>query len=440
MQQGLGRCAVTLRESDNIGKYRDIVLWGCLHNLSYDTQCEGTRAAYVYQLVSCFHDDAYFAAPTIDAFLSLPPHLDCTFDHFCELLRRFAENGYAEAKNVLYKKYDILLASLTVKRSFRSYDYERDNFERVCISLTSLDGEATLLKIAEDMGALFKRNRHYDGGSFDWFFADSESKFGKNWLSSFLKREAKRSENVLCLYENYQRAIQDLKNAAYKPIETPCAENIISETDTAGELSPASRVRFSKRAEDAEKMKLALSALAEKDLFKKAELLSAFCNEEFPIQHETIIEYSKSDCEKLSEVAFCILTNCRSTAVRQYACELLDLGENTDYAIQMLISNYTPDDKAVLLSTLYSLKVNYKNESDWHGIGLHILAAYDRKIRLPKECLLYIYETTLCSCCRVFAVRKLAKHRWLTADIVEECRYDSNYEIADYVNRYYPSK
>lgn len=107
MRQGLGRCVLTLRKSDNIEQYREIVLWGCLHNLSYDTQCEGTRAAYIYHLASCFHDDAYFIAPTIDAFQKLPRHLDWTFCHFFELLRLFAEKGSVDAKNALYEKYDV---------------------------------------------------------------------------------------------------------------------------------------------------------------------------------------------------------------------------------------------------------------------------------------------------------------------------------------------
>lgn len=122
MRQGLGRCVLTLRKSDNIEQYREIVLWGCLHNLSYDTQCEGTRAGYIYQLASCFHDDAYFIAPTIDAFQKLPRHLDWTFCHFFELLRLFAEKGSVDAKNALHEKYDVLLSSLTVKRRFRDCD------------------------------------------------------------------------------------------------------------------------------------------------------------------------------------------------------------------------------------------------------------------------------------------------------------------------------
>ncbi len=360
--------------------------------------------------------------------------------HFCELLRLFAESGQTEAKNILYKKYDILLASLKRKRSFRSYDFDRDNFERICISLISLDGVDALLKIAEDMGMLFRINPHYDGSDFDCFFFDSENKFGKKRFLSFLKHEAKRSENILCLYENYKKVLQDFNNTVHKPIESLSADNLINEVDSTGKLTLSSKVRFSRTAEDHEKMKLALLALEEEDIIKKAELLSAFRGEEFPIQHEAIIEYSRSDCEELREIAFDILTNCKSAAVRQYAYELIDSGENTCCAVQMLISNYTPDDKTVLLSTLYSLKVDYKDESDWHGIGLHILDVFDRKIKLPKECLLYIYETTLCSCCRESTVRNLAKHRWLTDDIIEECRYDSNHNIAEYVNRYYPSK
>ena len=440
MQQGLGRCVLALREAENIEKYRDIVLWGCLHNLSYDTQCEGTRAAYIYQLVSFFHDDAYFVAPTIAAFGKLPRHHDWTFEHFCELLQLFAENGSKEARNTLYEKYDRLLSSLAVKRSFRSYDYERDNFDRLCISLTSLDGKAAFKKIAEDMGTLFQRNPHYSSRDFEWFFSATENRFGKKWLVSFFRQEAKRSDHIRCLYEDYQNSLQDVSSFVHKPVEAPHADSLIAEVNATGKLSVASRARFARSAGDDEKMQLALFALKEEELSKKAELLSVFQNEGFPIQHEAVIAYSKSDHERLREIAFDVLGNCKSAVVKRYAYELLDAGENTYDAIRMLISNYTPDDKSLLLSALHHLKVDYQDESGWHGIGLHILEADARKIKLPKECLLYIYETTLCSCCRDYAIRALAKHRWLTANIIEECRYDSNCDIAAYVNRYYPSK
>lgn len=435
MRQGLGRCVLSLRESDNIEKYKDIVLWGCLHNLSYDTQCEGTRAAYLYQLVSCFRDDAYFIAPTVDAFLKLPRQSGWTFAHFCELLRMFAENGSPEAKNALYEKYGILLSSLTAKRHFRSYDYEREQFEQISICLVLLDGNDAFFKIAEDMGTLFIKNPHYDCRDFAEFFSASESSFGKKRFASLFKQGAKQSENIFRLYENVQSLLPASSCTVHKTAQAPQTDDLIAEVSTIGKLSFVSRVRFSRNAGEDETKRLALAVLEEEELSKKAGLLSAFQNEEFPIHHEELIAYSKSDHEQLRETAFTVLTNCRSAVVRRYALELLASGENPYYAIQMLIFNYTPEDKPALLSALYCLRVD---ESDRHGIYLHILDAFDRKLRLPKECLLYIYETALCSCCREHAVRLLAKHRWLTVDIIEECRCDSNCDIAGYVNRYYP--
>ena len=86
MQQGRGACALVLQGEKNIEKYKDIVLWGCLHNLSYDTQCEGVRAESVYHLTTFFCDEAYFVTPIIKAFTSLANEKDDLFQHFYKLL------------------------------------------------------------------------------------------------------------------------------------------------------------------------------------------------------------------------------------------------------------------------------------------------------------------------------------------------------------------
>ena len=152
MQQGIGRCVLTLQSSKNIEKYKDIVLWGCLHHLSYDPQCEGTRSAYIYKLTTFFNDEDYFIKPIITSFERIPRRSDWLFSHFTELLCRFAENGNDIAKDALLKKYDQLLSALLSKRRLSGYDFERDNFERICLTLSSLDGIEILLKIANDMG------------------------------------------------------------------------------------------------------------------------------------------------------------------------------------------------------------------------------------------------------------------------------------------------
>lgn len=443
MQQGLGRCIVTLRESENIEKYKDIVLWGCLHNIAYDPQCEGTRSAYVYELAWYFHDDEYFVIPIVDALLKMPNRNGWLFSHLCELLSMFAEDGNERAKNALYEKYDKLLPVLISKRRFGRVDFDKTNFEHLCISLSSSRDTDVLLKIAEDMGELFRKNPHYDGEDFSWFFSCAERTFGEKKLVSLLKRKAKQSENILCFYENYQKFRKRLDDIVNKPrnIEIPSAESISDEVNTIGKLSARSKVFF-RKANAEEWAILAHLILNEDDLAKKAELLSEFSfrDIDFPFQHEKIIEYSKSENERLREVAFEVLANCQSEAVKQYAHELLTSGEHTYHAVKMLITNYIPEDKEILLSELYRIKADYNSEIDWHSLGAHILDAYDKNIKLPKEFLIYIYETTLCSFCRENVVRELAKHKWLTDDIIEECRFDSNYEISEYIERYYPSK
>ena len=68
MQCGLGRCIQELKTCDNIEKYRDIVLWGCTHNLAYDAQCEGTRSYYLYKLAKCYPDVDFFVDAVIPYF------------------------------------------------------------------------------------------------------------------------------------------------------------------------------------------------------------------------------------------------------------------------------------------------------------------------------------------------------------------------------------
>ena len=439
MQQGLGRCACELKNTENITKYKDIVLWGCLHNLSYDTQCEGTRAYYVYGLTTFFNDDDYFVVPIIKAFENIPRREDHTFSHFCELLGCFAEKGSTDAKNALHKKYGELLSALTNKRRSSSYDFERDNFEQICITISSMEGKDAILRIAEDMGRLFRENPRYNGSDFDWFFSCIDQETGKRKLDALLRSESKKSQNILSFYENYIKSQEALKRIVREREMTPSACDLENEVSSSGKLSAASRVRFTRNASAEEKLILAESIISEPDDYAKAELLSVFAHssESFSLSHGAIIEYSRSSCEKLRDNAFEVLTSCQSEEVYSYARRLLADRECVNYAVKMLLSNYKKEDKQLLLDELYKIPVDYSNESDWHSIGMHILGVKDQKVKLPGEFLCYIYETTLCSCCREYAVTELSKRRLLTKEMIEECRYDSNHSISEYVDRYY---
>ena len=443
MQQGRGGCVLALKSEKNIEKYKDIVLWGCLHNLSYDTQCEGVRAEYVYNLTTYFGDEAYFVTPIIKAFTSLPNHEDYLFQHFSVLLSLFAKNGNEDAKQALLQKYEQLYDTLLHKRSFKAYDFERDNFQHSCIILLPSCNEDDTCKMIRDLGRLFQENPHYDADEFDWLCFSIETNLGTRNFYRILKRDGKSCENVKCFRESYLELAKKREENKRRPKHLPQAPSvaaIIEEIATTGRLLPHTRVRFYRCADAEARKQLAQVLVAEENLDKKAELLSVFFHHEFPLPHEIVVEYANSSHERLREVALTVLTNCQSKAVYDYALDLFQKNTSSTTALEMLLQNHTSSIKDLLLRALYSLEVDYESESDWHSIDFKTLDLFESGKKLPKEFLLYVYNTTLCSCCRYRAVKTLAKHRWLTKDMVEECRFDSNDRIVKYINRYYPKK
>ena len=253
---------------------------------------------------------------------------------------------------------------------------------------------------------------------------------------------SQESENVKCFYESYLQLKKATgnKRPTTNLTKAPSVEEIKNEIASTGRIAPISRVRFSRHADEDMRKELTKEIVAEVDLDKKAELLSLFYQNNFPFSHEIIIEYVESAHERLRDTALIALTNCESKIARNYALSLLQSETHKALALKTLLQNYAPQDKELLLNACYALKVEYEDECDWHDIGYKILNLYNKDKELPKEFLLYIYNTTLCSCCRFTAIRELDKRQWLTTDIIEECRFDSNKNITEYINRYYPQK
>ena len=268
--------------------------------------------------------------------------------------------------------------------------------------------------------------------------------FGERKLNSILKLEAEKSKYIKIFYENYKKALSELGSFKRTPQEPLSALDMKKEIDEKGTLPRFETVLFKRLSNDTEKEKLAKIIIDEPNEDKKAELLSTFTNLKMPfrfIPHNTLIEYAKSTNENLKTVAIDILTECVSIEARAFGFKLLKDEENNKIkAIKILLCNYTKNDKDFLLSLLENIKVDYDEENGWHEIGMKILDLNDSGVKLPKEFLLYIYNTTLCSNCREYAVRALAKRRALTKDIIEECRFDSNDDISLYVNRYFRKK
>ncbi len=281
---GLGRCYIALRDCADKEPYRKILLDCCLSNPCFDTQCEGTRAEYLYQLIKLFNDDGYFLPPIIGKFGSLDEEYGWEFEHLCDLVSEFAKDKNYLARSALRNMYGRLYSILRDKRDIDWYDFQRDNLERVSVNLVEVYGKDAFLCIAADLEKLFKHNDNYDRSDFEFFYSLNEVK---------------------------------------KPVEK----------------------------------------------------------------------------------------NEKTQLVREYAAT------NKVYDIEGLIKK------------LDGIVIDKDDESGWHEVVIDLLSAYDSGAEIPRGVLEFIYENSLCSCCRYNAVKALRARGWLSEDMLRECEFDSNEKV-----------
>lgn len=425
---GLGRCAVELSVSKNIKKYKNIVMWGCLHNLSFDKLFEGTRAYYIYKLTEFFQDEMFFLHPLAEKFSMISPCANTdTFAHCCELLCCFAESGNNLAEQILKNKYAELYAFLIEESNKSKLKKATVNFENLCVFLDSLYGFSFFCKICKDMGKLFLYKKAAD---FSWFYCNAESKFGKKRVQTFLKKKAAKEDEYALFYNRVC-------------LENEKSNNLISKEETAEKLiekvrkgtdSLHDRLKLRYLNDSQQSNVLAGMIASTNDENRKTELLQCFCDN-CPIKNEELIRYYKNGNASLKREVLRILSERQESGLHKFALEVLQENTENGSAVRLLLNNYLPGDEKILFSALTKLKIDYEDGENWHDAFSAVMMVDLKKISVPKEVYYYIYENSLCSFCRGSALRRLAQKKWLTENILNECVYDSDYEIRSWAKK-----
>lgn len=333
LKRGLGRCIPTVQKEPE--RFRDLVLWACSRNLSYDTQCEGTRAWFVYQLICCYDDPEPFVRAAKQ--LLFEAHAgDWAISYAAELLSYFMDDGNQNATDAIKEKYRQVYAKLM--ESNENTDPMEilnacEDLERICIVLGS-DARG-YLRAARDLGRLFP-GKEYLQWRFSWFYDHGLQEYGD---------ELQQTQNP--------------------------------------------DVRY----------------------FLEV-------NERIEEEHKKAYEARKNDPEWQQRVQ----------NIRNRKWKLNPIPELAD-----LILDYTPEKEPELYKRVKAMRVGYEYGL-WHSAGLSVLNMFDEEIGIehPPISLLYlIYETTLCSSCREYALDDLRERNGITPEMLEEMQYDSNDEIRE---------
>lgn len=391
MLAGHGRAFELLQGHEE--EYRNIVLYGCLNDISFDLQSEGARSFFMYHLALQYDNYEYFLIPAIKKLHSAEVNTDWhIINHLCDFISYFAfDSGNENALNAIVQKYDELYSlmmsmkfSLRAKRVIESFEY-------AAITIMQLEDFSRTLQIFKDVGAYFIKRRHTPSdslkGLFIWFFQLSQEKFGEKYIEQQLNKNSECSKEITRFKKIMFTPTKEYSGSNYKFPDT--AQEFIRKIESSS-IKRRDVVHFAWKAGAAEKRRLAEAALLENNMNKKAKLLDAFTfdNNVFPMNPEQIIEYARSEHRELRNTALCVLSHMQADCIHDFAIESLGKSFSTD-ALEILIRNYKERDKDFIFCQLEKIKINQDNTSGWHNVILQILHTAD-EIYLPRR-IFYFY-------------------------------------------------
>jgi len=427
MMCGHGRCFSLI--DDNKELFRDIVLYGCLNDISFDLQCEGSRGLFMYNLALEYDDYQYFLNPVIEKFLSLDINQDWhTVNHLCDFIELFAyDYGDKNALNTIEKKYSQLYNMIMTLKWSKKANEVLQCYEYIAIAVMQYNNHERALKIFQDIGAYFIRCRHTSDSDlnsrFLWLWHHAKEQFGENPVTL----ESDEKNRISKELKRFIRVMSCERIFSHRNIQKMTAEKYIQIADN-NKINRGNIIGMS-RADNPEKLKLAYAVESEQDYNKKAELLKAFTisRNKFPLNPETLIQYAESGFLNLRTSAIDTLLYLKSDCIHDFALKLLSKNFSTE-AVILLINNYRDSDKDLLMKILDTIKIDINDDTGWHGIVLSITDS-DNMSFLPDEAVMFVYNRSMCSCCREYAVDELIRRNIFSDDIISECLMDCNDEI-----------
>ena len=413
--RGQGRCLQAVQTDP--ARYAPLVLWACRHEHAFDAQCEGSRAWFIYQLIGCYEDKTPFLQAAINTLDHAKPNGGWRIFYLAELLYCFACDGEPAAADALWRAYDRLYTDLSAKkRRPNRYFGELDDFGNLCVILA--DSPQHMVKIAGDIGRLYRTCHFYESWDFDWLFADKPRKY-----RATLEKHAKRSADIAVFL-----AVGRIRRA-----EEEASRALREKTAHRAKSGIALSLWLQKKADAATVQEYADAYLLQTDSEARAEALQAFSCCPYPTDPAPILTDALSDCDALRDAAWRVLENIRHADVRTFA--FAQLGSHTERALPLLIANYLPQDEPQLCQLVSALTVDRACTTNWHSIHLDILGMTDNGLKAPLSLLRQIYETTYCSNCREYALRQMGRRHALTDEMLRECLLDSSNDIRAYAKR-----
>lgn len=440
--RGTGRCFAMLATESARRKYRPLVMWACGRNLGYDTQIEGTRAYFLYDLIDQYPSPEPFLDVVEKSFFASFNKGNWLFEQGCELLALFAKVGNERARRILeqgYLRFSQYLKRLNLERISKPYIPAPDNFGSLCEQLVfcakPAEAQPIVERIVRDVGGLCMRDSFWTAMA-EFMQISFGEVVGDRRLATMLDRidhspevEAYKAAVLQAKKESDDRDAERKRRLSlgYKEVYRR-----IKEQDVSGVRGIVGSWWHNGRTKDIEGIVRVYEK--EKDPSTRARILDMFRAPRFKgyLPLDSVLNDASSDDDGLRDSALRALDGIKDQRVRDFAFDVLKK-RGMSYEIASLIAgNYRESDDDLLIAALKKL-----GEMRRHHLGFCVLNNLGGKGgRLSKRILIYLYDTTRCSYCRERAVRELGRRGLLTDDTLTECLHDASVDIRDYAKRF----
>ena len=394
LSYGHGRAVQHLRAHGDAGleeELRDAFIF----DYRYDLQTHECRADWLYAMLPHVQNPAYYRNAVCGALNSLADPLSWHAEQLCELARRFASDGDANARKAL-----------------------DEAVERVGVGwrqILILDGAGAL-------PYLITIREKLDGDVWDLMHG-AERILGKESARTAFQAEAERSEEI-------QRAVAELESVENHPRSPPITLEAVTANIEAGSHSLV--MLFGRNASDEDLSFLWHWFLREQRPEQLLCLLWVFRLRRCPELADKLFDLARSADEDLRYHARVALGHWTTESVRDLGLELLNRSERIVErgVLDLFFRNFQPGDAARLEARLPTAPTETQDEeyARHHITGDVIDITEANNTQELAGCLLWVYEYAACGVCRRAAVRELHRRGVLPQTILEECRDDAEPE------------
>lgn len=409
LKRGTGEAYLLARDNPKID-FSNHIIKGALNIFAYDGQSEGSRAKYIFDIISIVKQKEKIRQAILKG-IATEQNDTWSLTHLFDLTKLFAQEGDNEAKKAIYDR-------------FLNHPIEHSDWVGYS-EILELDGLKGFFYIAEKFGKYIEQNpddwqddsiiRHFQEENKELKVYEELENASKN--NTFIKLYL----DTITKTENEQNKHKEEKNNF---------KSIVDEILNSSFLS----LRRSKNITEQELIEIATQLLKEKNKSNIEKLLYIFSDYKFPFDSEFILNLAKqkkTSKNRITEFAIYALKHLTSSTIRHFALENIQQSKRPYDFLKLLIANYSKGDFEILC-------VIANKYNDGHIIenlaGIYTEIYKANKTKECKEPLDILYNKMNCGIHRNGIIEVLIENSVLSDKIKNEIPFDSYLETRELLN------